>query len=112
MRRRAPVTARFFLFGLKHSYCLKLFPRHVLEQLGDDVVGGFAFGVRLEGADEPMAEDQGSEGRDIFTGDVEPALAGGAGSAAKRSCQLWLCESPPVAMYGSIPRLSNASMLV
>ena len=39
------------------------------------------------------------------------SAAGGSGSAAKRSCQLWLCESPPVAMYGSIPRLSNASML-
>lgn len=30
-----------------------------------------------------------------------------AGSAAKRSCQLWLCASRPVAMYGSIPRCGS-----
>jgi hypothetical protein len=57
-----------------------LFCRDIFEQFEDDFVGGFAFGIGLEGANQPMAKDQGRESGDILTGDIETAQASGAGA--------------------------------
>src|SRR5712664_2340800 len=53
---------------------------NVSEQVGDDLVGGFAFGVRLKATDDAVAQDERGKGSHIFAGHIEAAIAGGAGA--------------------------------
>lgn len=48
--------------------------RDVLKQATDDIVGGLAFGIGLEGANEPMAQHERSQCRNIVAGDIEPTF--------------------------------------
>ena len=56
---------------------------NIIEELPDDLVSGFAFGIGLERTDEAVAENQRSESRDVFASDIEAALASGAGTTSK-----------------------------
>ena len=58
-------------------------PRHVLENLGDDVVGSDALGLGLEIQDEAMAQGGGRDRLDVIEADVESALDQGADLAGE-----------------------------
>ena len=63
--------------------CAGLIAGNFLQQLTDDIVGGFAFGIRLEGANQAVSQDQGRQCGHILTGDVESPLTSGTGSAGQ-----------------------------
>ena len=56
---------------------------NIFNQPGDDLTGRLALGIRLKGANQPVAQDQRRDGRHVLTSDVEAALAGGPGAAKK-----------------------------
>jgi len=58
-----------------------MFAWHIFQEFRDNVIGGFAFGVGVECSYQPVPQNQGRQGGDIFTSDIESTVASGAGAS-------------------------------
>src|SRR5438105_2782539 len=58
-----------------------IFSAHVLEEFGDDFIGGLPLCVGLKAADHSVPQDQRGERGYVFAGDIKAACAGSAGAA-------------------------------
>src|SRR5258706_15618002 len=92
----SPPTISSGLTIAKHGFCSRpkplrvdqrsSIPRHVLQNLGDDVVCSNAFGFRFEVEDETMAQGGGGHGFDVVEADVESPFGKRPNFAPQKQC--------------------------